>query len=1064
MHRPAINTGFQFLVLATVLCGVTLLSLQVFVSLQPAEVHAQPASGCADGTTEQNFSTLPDGRTVHGCNGSVTFANADSLCAPSATVGDVVLDNGLKSALESTTGSERRWIHMNGDPGPLLGGPEPAVGLCWGTQAPCTMLSSSAFGPIATFRPAHGILSSLYSLYYNGTNVLGNRGNAYPSGSPLDGAICITPPPPPSVTITGPAPSSWQNGDFQVQYDATFPTSPPQSQTFDYTGDSQPWTVPSGVTEITVDVRGAQGGSSTGGLGGRVQATIPVPSGQTLNIYVGGAGAGPTGGFNGGGFGGASNPGQGGGGASDIRTVSGPWDDPAGLNSRLVVAGGGGGRGSGPGSSVGGGGGAGGDLVGANGLPGSGGFGVGTWGGTGGEGGTQLSGGGLGWPNGFAGTPGSFGQGGGGGRFNAGFRFYHGGSGGGGWYGGGGGGGGTNEDGSSDDKGGSGGGGGSSYCEPPKCLNPTHTQGYQTDNGQVVITWQPTVSGVCEIETNDGGVGWQNRGTVSCGANQSATVQVGASGWCIQEGQNACNVRIVGKPPSTPISQTFAYTGGVQTWPVPPGVSEIEVELWGAQGERGIDKFYSGLPASGGSGGRGGYVITRLQNLTPGQVLQIFVGGNGTSGFNGGGPGGGGGASDIRIGASRIAVAGGGGEGGNGFVEFDDVHLASGGSGGSGGGLMGGKGGNGSVDYNVGWYQARSRPAPSPSIGGGGGDTINNQGGSAGGGSATSGSFGTGGQGDSFSGGSGGGGYYGGGGGQGGGTPTNAAVGGAGGGGGSSYVDPAYEITGSTTHQQGVRSGNGQVIIRWVESTVPSVQDERDFSIDYTKPVASFDVPPTPADGSDLAADFPIKYNATDAFIDTCSLSSSNDGGGTWTDHNTGPSACGTGLTDMGLIPGWCSPGSKCFIRAQATDLAGNFSEAILRYNSAFTGGLVPCGRDTDDPATTGLDESQPCTLCHGFALVHNIITFLLFPSSFNNGFAIVMLLGALMIVVGGFSIIIGNLGNPALLNKGRGIIFTTVIALLIIYGAWVAVDFALDLLGVTIWTGTSSWWQIQCG
>jgi len=32
MHRPAINTGFQFLVLATVLCGVSLLALQVFVA------------------------------------------------------------------------------------------------------------------------------------------------------------------------------------------------------------------------------------------------------------------------------------------------------------------------------------------------------------------------------------------------------------------------------------------------------------------------------------------------------------------------------------------------------------------------------------------------------------------------------------------------------------------------------------------------------------------------------------------------------------------------------------------------------------------------------------------------------------------------------------------------------------------------------------------------------------------------------------------------------------------------------------------------------------------------
>jgi len=244
----------------------------------------------------------------------------------------------------------------------------------------------------------------------------------------------------------------------------------------------------------------------------------------------------------------------------------------------------------------------------------------------------------------------------------------------------------------------------------------------------------------------------------------------------------------------------------------------------------------------------------------------------------------------------------------------------------------------------------------------------------------------------------------------------------------------------------------------------PAVQDEQTFSIDYTKPVAQFDVPPTPADGSDLAADFQIKYNATDAFIDTCSLSSSNDGGGTWTDHNTGPSACGTGLTDMGLIPGWCSPGSKCFIRVQAEDLAGNLGEAIIAYNSAFTGGLVPCGRDTDDPATTGLDESKPCTLCHGFVLVHNVIEFFLLPNNTNNGFALVMLLGALMLVMGGFSLLVGGLGNPALRNKGRNIIFITIVGLLIIYGAWVFLDLLFQALGVVTFQGTGEWWQVTCG
>ena len=88
-----------------------------------------------------------------------------------------------------------------------------------------------------------------------------------------------------------------------------------------------------------VNATGAQGGtnhdSENWGLGGWVQASLSVTAGQKLYIYVGGDGS--TGNsFNGGGL--ASNAERyGGGGASDIRTISGN------LTSRLIVAGGGGG-------------------------------------------------------------------------------------------------------------------------------------------------------------------------------------------------------------------------------------------------------------------------------------------------------------------------------------------------------------------------------------------------------------------------------------------------------------------------------------------------------------------------------------------------------------------------------------------------------------------------------------------------------------------------------------------------------------------------------------------------
>eukprot|EP01042_Synura_sphagnicola_P006363 gene6363-biopygen6725 len=132
---------------------------------------------------------------------------------------------------------------------------------------------------------------------------------------------------------------------------------------FSYTGSYQNFSVPEGVTSITVYAFGAQGGTGNypGGFGGYIETSVSVTPNTALFIYVGGAGNGVYGGYNGGGNGGYydgySGGGEGGGGATaDIRTI---FDDPY---SRIVVVGGGGG---GSYDSVGGGGGG---LVGESGL------------------------------------------------------------------------------------------------------------------------------------------------------------------------------------------------------------------------------------------------------------------------------------------------------------------------------------------------------------------------------------------------------------------------------------------------------------------------------------------------------------------------------------------------------------------------------------------------------------------------------------------------------------------------------------------------------------------------
>ncbi len=223
-------------------------------------------------------------------------------------------------------------------------------------------------------------------------------------------------------------------------------------------------------------------------------------------------------------------------------------------------------------------------------------------------------------------------------------------------------------------------------------------------------------------------------------------------------------------------SQHYGYTGGGQSFPVPAGVTNVHVVAVGAPGGTGPE---GGQAVAGAKGA----AIAGDARVVPGQVLYVYVGGQGRAGdnfgdtgggFNGGGGGGtnypkgygGGGATYVRTVAVRtpgtlssrlVVAAGGGGADGN-------------------GGQPGGAGG-------------------SPGTGGGGQAGQLDDGG-AGSGNGGKGSFGAGGAGGvnaggfAESGGGGGGGWWGGGGG--------GAY--SGGGGGSSFAreggPPAVDTTG----------------------------------------------------------------------------------------------------------------------------------------------------------------------------------------------------------------------------------------------------------------------------
>jgi hypothetical protein len=246
-------------------------------------------------------------------------------------------------------------------------------------------------------------------------------------------------------------------------------------------------------------------------------------------------------------------------------------------------------------------------------------------------------------------------------------------------------------------------------------------------------------------------------------------------------------------------SETFSYTGSEQTWTVPNGVDNVDIECWGAGGGH----------SGNFDGGVGGYAKSTNISVTPGETLYIYVGGRGNNGdynysgdgqggWNGGGDsdpdasdigGGGGGASDVRQAGNtlsdRVVIAGGGG--GAAASKYFEGSF----DGGDGGGSSGQDGDS---------HESGSEGAGGTQSAGGSGGTDTHNG--------NDGSLGVGGNGggyNNYGGGGGGGGYYGGGGGAG-----SDNTGDSGGGGGGSGL-------GGTLTAGGGNSGDGEVTISYTQ-------------------------------------------------------------------------------------------------------------------------------------------------------------------------------------------------------------------------------------------------------
>lgn len=107
-------------------------------------------------------------------------------------------------------------------------------------------------------------------------------------------------------------------------------------------------------------------------------------------------------------------------------------------------------------------------------------------------------------------------------------------------------------------------------------------------------------------------------------------------------------------------------------------------------------------------------------------------------------------------------------------------------------------------------------------------------------------------------------------------------------------------------------------------------------------------------------------------------------------------------------------------------------------------GGLIPCGRNSNDPSTP-IDETQQCTFCHFFYLGDNIITFL-----FSKFLPVIAMF---FVVLSGVLIAISR-GSPNQFKLGKEMAVWTLSGLAIVLVSFILANTFFTAIGAKKWTG----------
>lgn len=114
-------------------------------------------------------------------------------------------------------------------------------------------------------------------------------------------------------------------------------------------------------------------------------------------------------------------------------------------------------------------------------------------------------------------------------------------------------------------------------------------------------------------------------------------------------------------------------------------------------------------------------------------------------------------------------------------------------------------------------------------------------------------------------------------------------------------------------------------------------------------------------------------------------------------------------------------------------------------------GGLVPCGRPFDDPATKW-DEREICGAHHLFLLLENVLDLILWKIAIIFIIVLIAILGFLLYI---------SMGNYEIIWRVRNYLKFALIGYALIFGAWLIISILLSFMGYQIKI-FGHWWEIK--